>query len=104
MFVREGVDLADLIPFGHDAKALAQVRREWSRHGRIGAANTLVALIREGLAEDARVYRKGMQSRRAESCEDAPSYSYGPRAIDVTKLLEAVEIRPDGSTRAIGVR
>jgi antirestriction protein ArdC len=104
MFVREGVELADLIPFGRDDRALAQVRTEWARHGRIGAANTLVHLARSGLAEDAKGYRKGMQSRRAEAGECSPSYSYGAGRIDVAHVLEAVEIRDDGSTRAIGLR
>jgi hypothetical protein len=59
-----GVKVADAIPFGHDPKALAMVRREHAKHGRIGAANTLVMLELAGLKSDAANYRKGMNERR----------------------------------------
>lgn len=59
-----GVDVRDAIPFGHDSNALAMVRREHAKHGRIGAANVLVALELAGKKDDAAKYRKGLNERR----------------------------------------
>ncbi len=59
-----GVNVRDAIPFGHDPKALAMVRREHAKHGRIGAANVLVALELAGEKAEAARYRKGLNDRR----------------------------------------
>jgi antirestriction protein ArdC len=60
----EGRTLADVVPFVGNAEALAQVRREWRRHGRLGAAQIIVGLERDGLRSDASHYRKGLVQRR----------------------------------------
>ena len=79
-----GVELADAIPFGRDPKALAMVHREHAKHGRIGAANTLVMLERAGRTEEAANYRKGLNARR----RDQPvAYNYGPGRIDPADII-----------------
>lgn len=80
-------DVRDLVPFGHDQAMLQRVKVEWQRHGRIGAANTLVWLAHEGRKVDADVYRRDMASRRLEAGEGSVRYNYGPKAIDRSKVL-----------------
>lgn len=101
--IAKGSDVRDLIPFGHDPAALEAVRREWLKHGRIGAANTLVGLDRDGLKGDAAGYRKRMHARRKEAGEGSPGYSYGPRSIDVTQVREAVTIDDAGRSHAVSL-
>jgi hypothetical protein len=91
-----GQDIRDLIPFGRDPAMLAKVEREWRKHGRIGAANTLVGLDRDGRRDDAAHYRRGLASRRREAGEDAPRYNYGPQRPDLSVVLEAVTIDASG--------
>lgn len=95
-----GVKVADAIPFGHDPKALAKVRREHAKHGRIGAANTLVMLETTGRTAEAALYRQGLNNRR----RDQPvAYNYGPGRIDPADLVAtpAEEPQPDAAAPAV---
>lgn len=93
MQVPEGRDVRDLIPYGHDPKALARVARHYDTHARIGAANVLTYLETEGMS--AAQYRTGLLSRRYEA--GPHKYSYGPRAIDPSVVLEI----DHGRTRSV---
>lgn len=84
----KGKKLADAIPFGHDPKALAMVRREHAKHGRIGAANTLVMLERTGRTDEAAKYRQGLNERRHGQ---PVAYNYGPRSIDPAVIIATAE-------------
>lgn len=100
MNVPQGRDVRDLIPFGHDAKALARVRKHYDTHARIGAANVLVYCEQEGI--NPAQYRQGLMSRRHEA--GAHKYSYGPRAIDPTVILDIDHGRVSRSADHAGER
>lgn len=92
-----GVKVADAIPFGHDPKALAMVRREHAKHGRIGAANTLVMLETSGRKAEAALYRQGLNDRRRGQ---PVAYNYGPGRIDPADLVATPAEAPQATAPA----
>jgi hypothetical protein len=79
MRVPAGRTIADVVPFANDPDALKAVGREYAHHGRIGAAQIIVGLERDGHKSDASQYLKGLTKRRRE--EGAVRYSYGPVSL-----------------------